>query len=160
MTMPKILWRVVGDVATESSGGEETWLYETSEQTLLPDLTRVFYAAGSSKAREWFQIESVERLGDVATAPHDPADVVSFVPAPARPITHTITRHWLHTYATNGAGWTAAQLAVFDIMWPPKAGWLSKLVGRTMTEQQRVAFEAEWKQQQVYIRANEAGDII
>jgi len=52
-----------------------------------------------------------------------------------------VTYDWLHAHATASHGWTRAQLAVFGITWPPKRGWLSTLVGRVVTHEDRVAFE-------------------
>lgn len=42
----------------------------------------------------------------------------------------TLSFEMLHGGGTNGfTGWNKAQLAALDITWPPKKGWLKRLVG-------------------------------
>jgi len=48
-----------------------------------------------------------------------------------------ITRSWI---SENGA-WTAAMLAEVGIEWPPFKGWVDSLVGREITEAQRINIE-------------------
>lgn len=64
-----------------------------------------------------------------------------------------ITHEWLHAHGTPGGGWTAQQLAVFDIAWPPSKGWLKGLVGQHMTAGQREAFERLYNARQEFRRA-------
>jgi hypothetical protein len=55
---------------------------------------------------------------------------------------HTITRKWAHEWCTKPpAGWTAAQLRVLGVAWPPKKGWLSALRGKTIPDEQARQFE-------------------
>lgn len=44
----------------------------------------------------------------------------------------TLTSELLHSAATAGCGWTKAQLLLLGVPWPPRSGWLSALVGRTV----------------------------
>ena len=64
----------------------------------------------------------------------------------------TITRAWLHAHSTPGGGWTAEQLAVFDIPWPPQKGWLSGLVGKAISIDQKKKFEDVYAARQAYRR--------
>ena len=52
-----------------------------------------------------------------------------------------ITERWLKAHGTRAAGWTAAQLRVLGVPWPPRKGWLKQLVGVSVTQAQREAFE-------------------
>jgi hypothetical protein len=68
---------------------------------------------------------------------HDIASTA--IPRLVRPADHfRITREWLH----NFPNWTRAALEVvgIDTDQPPK-GWVRALCGRTITEEQRRAFE-------------------
>lgn len=43
-----------------------------------------------------------------------------------------ITREWVHEFGTVngiGASWSQKQLAILGVPWPPKKGWLSRLIG-------------------------------
>ena len=53
-----------------------------------------------------------------------------------------ITREWLHRHATKGRGWNRKQLQVLGVPWPPTKGWLSRAVGRELSESDRAAFES------------------
>ena len=53
-----------------------------------------------------------------------------------------ITDAWLREHGTAGMGWTAGQLRVLDIGWPPKHGWLRNLIGTKISAAQKGAFEA------------------
>jgi hypothetical protein len=55
------IWRVVGEAATDSTGGRETWLYFTLGATTLPDLAPSIEA---TRTRHWYLIERVECLGE------------------------------------------------------------------------------------------------
>jgi hypothetical protein len=59
-----------------------------------------------------------------------------------------ISRTWLHAYSTPGGGWTAKQLAVFGIAWPPRKGWLTALTHGRMSERQKEQFESLWAARQ------------
>jgi len=54
--------------------------------------------------------------------------------------TFTITADWLAAHS-NAAAYTAAQLRVLGISWPPRKGWKRVVVGRRLTEAERRAFE-------------------
>ena len=53
-----------------------------------------------------------------------------------------ITREWLHRHATKGRAWNRKQLQVLGVPWPPTKGWLSRAVGRELSESDRAAFES------------------
>jgi len=53
----------------------------------------------------------------------------------------TLTSKMLHDASTCGYhGFNAAQLAVLGMKWPPKKGWLKRLIGSTITTSQYLKF--------------------
>ena len=44
-----------------------------------------------------------------------------------------LTRVLLHSAASGNCGWNREQLAVLGVPWPPPKGWLSALVGCTVS---------------------------
>mgnify|MGYP001606919754 CR=1 FL=1 len=85
------------------------------------------------------------------------------------PTEWVITSEWLHVHASvGGVGWNAAQLRVLGVAWPPRKGWLSRLVGTKIsrevkaeferlryTDEQRVAQRKAWKEQRKYVPKSE-----
>lgn len=63
-----------------------------------------------------------------------------------------ITSKWLHDNSTRGGGWTAKQLRVLGVQWPPRRGWLADLIGQRMTPAQKADFEAHHQNQQARLR--------
>lgn len=53
-----------------------------------------------------------------------------------------ITKTWLQAYRTEKGGWTKAQLACLDVEWPPRHGWMKRVVGEVLSEEQARVFEA------------------
>ena len=54
-----------------------------------------------------------------------------------------ITEAWLRSHSANGdIGWTAGQLRVLGVTWPPRRGWMRALVGCGIEQAQKDAFEA------------------
>ena len=55
----------------------------------------------------------------------------------------TVTKEWLESNATAKVGWTRAQLKVLKVWWPPRKGWLSRLVRSKyqITDDARAEFE-------------------
>ena len=54
----------------------------------------------------------------------------------------TVTKDWLHRYPHKPpAGWTAKQLRLLGIAWPPKKGWIEEIEGKQILD--RVAREFE-----------------
>jgi len=46
----------------------------------------------------------------------------------------TLTRNNIHQLATDGAGgFTRAQIEALGFVWPAKKGWISSLIGKTIT---------------------------
>jgi hypothetical protein len=61
-------------------------------------------------------------------------------PQPHKPF--YITDTWLAAHASiNGQGWTARQLQVLGVPWPPSKGWRQRLVGTAISNEARAAFE-------------------
>jgi len=54
-----------------------------------------------------------------------------------------ITKEWLRAHKTPNGGWTKAQLAAIGFRWEDKSvGWVDRLVGKEITDQQAQAFIA------------------
>lgn len=53
-----------------------------------------------------------------------------------------ITADWLDRYAHGNNGWTAAQLAVLNVPWPPPKGWKKALIGREIDDMTAKAFQS------------------
>ena len=53
-----------------------------------------------------------------------------------------ITHAWLHRHGNSGCGWPNEQLRILGVPANPKKGWLSRLIGTTVSLAQRDAFEA------------------
>ena len=53
-----------------------------------------------------------------------------------------VTREWIHGHKTRRGAWNKKQLAVFGVKWPPVQGWISRLEGTRITDQQRREFES------------------
>jgi hypothetical protein len=54
-----------------------------------------------------------------------------------------ITKEWLRAHKTPNGGWTKAQLAAIGFRWEDKScGWVDRLVGKEITDQQAEAFIA------------------
>jgi hypothetical protein len=56
--------------------------------------------------------------------------------------TFVITHEWLHQHGKSGCGWPNQQLRILGVPANPQKGWLSRLIGTTITIAQRDAFEA------------------
>jgi hypothetical protein len=54
------------------------------------------------------------------------------VPVPLPSVTLTYAN--LHALGTNGCGFNRKQLALLDVAWPPKSGWLKRKIGTKITE--------------------------
>lgn len=55
---------------------------------------------------------------------------------------HVVTAEWIHACATVNGGWTAAQLKILGVEWPPQHGWIARCVGMQITTEQRDLFFA------------------
>jgi hypothetical protein len=53
-----------------------------------------------------------------------------------------VTAEWIHRHCTARGGWTKQALAVLDVEWPPRPGWIRRSVGRLLTDRQRQFFES------------------
>jgi hypothetical protein len=53
----------------------------------------------------------------------------------------TVTNAWLMQHQSRRDAWTADQLAAIGISWPPKHGWKHRVIGTTITDQQKARFE-------------------
>ncbi len=47
-----------------------------------------------------------------------------------------LTQELIHRASTTGeSGWNYHQLKLLGVPWPPKKGWISKLVGKEITDE-------------------------
>ena len=65
-----------------------------------------------------------------------------------------VTSEWVHENATRRGGWTADQLAVLGVAWPPAKGWLSRLVGTTITCHRKRQFEEAHRKRMAWLSVN------
>lgn len=54
----------------------------------------------------------------------------------------TVTAEWLDTHCTARNGYKRGQIALLGIEWPPCPAWKVAAVGRRITHDSRVLFEA------------------
>jgi hypothetical protein len=54
-----------------------------------------------------------------------------------------ITNEWLKEHSTYNGGYTAKQLHVINISWPPRHGWKNQVVGQDISRQNQLEFENE-----------------
>jgi len=65
------------------------------------------------------------------------------VDADRQPGSFYITNTWIAAHASlDGRGWTAGQLRVLGVPWPPPKGWRRKLIGTAISDEARIGFEA------------------
>jgi hypothetical protein len=54
----------------------------------------------------------------------------------------TVTEEWLRSHSTKDGGYTAVQLSLVEVAWPPQRDWMQRATGRTISDYQRRVFEA------------------
>jgi len=47
-----------------------------------------------------------------------------------------LTASMIHAHCTERGGWTKAQLSAIGIDWPPIRGWIDKVAGSLITDEQ------------------------
>lgn len=52
-----------------------------------------------------------------------------------------VTSEWIHAHSSRAGGWTAKQLALLGVAWPPQKGWIGTLVGKKIPDDIRTQFE-------------------
>jgi hypothetical protein len=52
-----------------------------------------------------------------------------------------ITKQWLNAHKTESGGVTKAQIILLGIDWPPPRGWMSRLEGCQISDDDRSRFE-------------------
>lgn len=51
-----------------------------------------------------------------------------------------VTKSFLDENRSNGGAWTKAQLEILGISWPPANGWISGVIGKEISEEDRIKF--------------------
>lgn len=54
---------------------------------------------------------------------------------------YVVTKRWVKAYATKRVGWTQQHARILGIGWPLAKGWLGRIVGKVITQSQRLEFE-------------------
>lgn len=52
-----------------------------------------------------------------------------------------VSEEWIRRYQSGGGGWNQAQLECIGVKWPPEHGWISRAVGREISDAERARFE-------------------
>ena len=52
-----------------------------------------------------------------------------------------VTEQWVRQYQSRGGGWTRDQLEAIGVSWPPREGWIRRIVGSRISGEQRERFE-------------------
>lgn len=52
-----------------------------------------------------------------------------------------VTRGWLDKGKSDRGGWNRSQLVLLGESWPPKAGWVQRVIGREITDEDALMFE-------------------
>jgi hypothetical protein len=52
-----------------------------------------------------------------------------------------VTKKWINDHKSKNSGFSKSQLNALGISWPPVKGWVDKIVGKEITEEQRKTFE-------------------
>lgn len=53
-----------------------------------------------------------------------------------------VTKYWIEQNCTLRGAWTAAQLRLIGVSWPPVAGWKDRAVGLEISDDAKAEFEA------------------
>jgi hypothetical protein len=53
-----------------------------------------------------------------------------------------VTNEWIEEHKTTNGGWNKPQLEAIGIAWPPVKGWKLSVIGKQITERQRIQFES------------------
>lgn len=67
-----------------------------------------------------------------------------------------ITKEWLRQHTKNGAGLTKARANVVGMSYPLSKGWFKRIVGMTITNEQRLKFENSGRDKKVKIEPKDA----
>lgn len=51
-----------------------------------------------------------------------------------------VTKEFLLTYRTKNGAWTKKQLSALGIAWPPRRGWINRIVGKIITIKEAQTF--------------------
>lgn len=52
-----------------------------------------------------------------------------------------VTEDWVKAYKSRSGGWNRAQLACIGVEWPPRSGWVKRVIGRQISDESRRQFE-------------------
>lgn len=45
-----------------------------------------------------------------------------------------VTKEWIHANKTENGGWTARQLKCLGVSWPPTSGWIERIEGDDISD--------------------------
>ena len=52
-----------------------------------------------------------------------------------------LTRSYIKSHRTKRGAWTRVQIEALGLTWPPRKGWIKKIVGQEITEENKLKFE-------------------
>lgn len=52
-----------------------------------------------------------------------------------------VTRDWVFEHRTKAGAWTRVQIEALGLRWPPRQGWINKVVGKRLTDEGAARFE-------------------
>ena len=56
-------------------------------------------------------------------------------------MTFTVSKVWIHDNTTLGGSWTANQLKILGVSWPPPKGWINRVEGMEIRDVDQQKFE-------------------
>ena len=54
-----------------------------------------------------------------------------------------LTKQYIHKHSTKSGGFTEPQLMAIGVAWPPKKGWISRSVGKEISDGEQWLFESK-----------------
>jgi hypothetical protein len=54
-----------------------------------------------------------------------------------------VTEEWVRRYQSGNGGWTRDQLECVGVKWPPREGWIRRIVGTEISDESRQRFERQ-----------------
>lgn len=52
-----------------------------------------------------------------------------------------VTEQWVRQHQSGNGGWTRDQLEVLGVSWPPREGWIRRVIGMEISDENRERFE-------------------
>lgn len=56
-----------------------------------------------------------------------------------------VTESWIREFQSREGGWTRDQQESLGLAWPPREGWIRRVVGMQISDERRTRFERRWR---------------